>query len=774
MRPVRRVRYPHGGHTRAGDSGRLRGGVLPSVPLAGTGRRFPRGCAKRHLRDRRAPLRDGDRSARVQGQQLGEIASDISNAVPVAPRRIRKTLPRALEAIILRALDKSPADRYQRASDLVDDLRRVRRAIDGPIGILWRGARRGRAGIVTAAGLVLLAMMGTAGWWWKRSTPVERSAILVSDIANGTADPDFEGTLREAVSVYLAQSPYLDLVSDERIRTTLQLMGRKPEARMTHEVAAELCQRLGLQAMLEGSVSAVGRTTVVALAATDCSTGATIAKEVTEVERKEDVLKAMGQLTSSIRRSLGESGASLARNNTPIEEATTPSLEALKAYTEAVQRRAAGAEVAAVELLERAIAIDPQFALAHTTLSSIYGGFGETGRSEEYARLAYEHRDRVSERERLFITYQYHDRVTGDQLKTREALEVWKRTYPKDYRPSNALALLLIRLGDYAAAIVEAEDAMQRNPVHAFPRSNLAHALRGAGRYAERAPGRREGAGGEARDRPDAPTALSARRTARRPGAGAAADRLGGQSSAQLRHQRRARTGRAVSRPRGRGAPAVRGDDDRRDRARVSAGRVRLRGAGGVRRSDLRLRPRAAGAGPRCRSVGDRLRAAAASGDRAGAWRRARGGGGARPPFARRPAAGHVAPERVPAGRRSGRAAGAGKPDDAIAELRRATPYENGIVAALLPVYVRGEARLRAGAPAEAAREFQSILAHRGADPFSPVVAMAQLGLARAYARSGAIAESRAAYETVFATWAGADPDLPVLLQARSELGGVR
>jgi len=132
----------------------------------------------------------------------------------------------------------------------------------------------------------------------------------------------------------------------------------------------------------------------------------------------------------------------------------------LKAYTEAVNRRAAGAEVEAVALLERAIAIDPQFALAHTTLSSIYGGFGETGESENYARLAYEHRERVSERERLFITYQYHDRVTGDQVKAREALEVWKRTYPRDYRPSNALALLLIRLGEYDAAAVEAEEVV--------------------------------------------------------------------------------------------------------------------------------------------------------------------------------------------------------------------------------------------------------------------------------------------------------------------------
>ena len=164
---------------------------------------------------------------------------------------------------------------------------------------------------------------------------------------------------------------------------------------------------------------------------------------------------------------------------------TTPSLEALKAYTEAAARRAAGAEMDAIPLLERAIQVDPQFALAYTTLSSVYGGLGETGRSEEFARLAYEHRDRVSERERLYIAYQYHDRYTGNQLKTREALEVWKRTYPGDYRPANALAVLLNRLGDYPGAVLEAEEAARRNPAHAFPYSNLAYAHRGAGRYAE-------------------------------------------------------------------------------------------------------------------------------------------------------------------------------------------------------------------------------------------------------------------------------------------------
>ena len=229
----------------------------------------------------------------------------------------------------------------------------------------------------------------------------------------------------------------------------------------------------------------MGRTTVVALAATDCATGATIARRQVDVERKEDVLRAMGTITAEVREALGESRSSLARHNVTIEEATTPSLDALKAYTEGTTRRASGQETEAIPFFERAIALDPRFALAYTTLSTLYGGLGETGRSEELARLAYDNRGHVSERERLFITYQYHDRYTGDQTKARETLDVWKRTYPRDYRPANALAVLLNRLGDYDAAIEEAREAIRRNPEHAFPRSNLAYALRGAGKFAE-------------------------------------------------------------------------------------------------------------------------------------------------------------------------------------------------------------------------------------------------------------------------------------------------
>ncbi|HEV8230238.1 MAG TPA: protein kinase [Candidatus Limnocylindria bacterium] len=708
------------------------------------------------------------------GATVAEIAADISSREPASPRRVRAAIPAPLEAIVMRALDKAPERRYQRASDLLDDLRRARRAIEErrrPASI-WRRPRYGAA----AAAVLAIALIGSAGWWWRNNEPatVERSAILLGDIANGTADPDFDGTLREAISVYLAQSPYLDLVSEERMRSTLQLMGRQSDDRLTHDVAAELCQRLGSQAMLEGSVAAVGRTTVVALAATDCHSDATIAKAAVEVDRKEDVLRALGQLTSDVRRSLGESVASLARNNTPIEEATTPSLEALKAYTEAVARRANGQEAKAVELLERAIAIDPQFALAHTTLSSIYGGFGETGRSEEYARLAYEHRARVSERERLFITYQYHDRVTGDQLKAREALEVWKRTYPKDYRPSNALALLHIRLGNYAEAIAEAQDAMQRNPAHAFPRSNLAHALRGAGRYAESRAVAEKALAENLETTPmrrllyQLGELLGDGELARRQIEWAANhprsfDISGARGQVALLHGRvndaRRLFEETMSAATERGFPQVAsGYAAQQAFAEVlyGYGRPPLDAARSIVRSATAFEPQ--------------LRAAAGLAlggepqDADALVRRLRGV---------RPEDTLLQNAYLPVVEAAALLA-RGHPDAAVEQLRRASPYENGIVAALLPVYLRGIARLRAGHYGEAASEFESLLAHRGADPFSPVVPLAQLGLARARVHLGQAAQGRAAYDALFAMWSAADADLPVLRQAREELAALR
>jgi tetratricopeptide (TPR) repeat protein/tRNA A-37 threonylcarbamoyl transferase component Bud32 len=708
------------------------------------------------------------------GGSLADVAAAITGRQPVRPRSVNPRIPKDVEQIIERALKKNPADRYQSMADMLDDLRRARRAVDRPRRTVPHLGLHSRT-TVAAAGIALaavVALTGAARGWWRLApgTAPPRSAVLVSHIANGTPDPDFDGTLREAVTVYLGQSPYLNLVSEERVRSTLQLMGRDPGVRMTHDVAAEVCERLGLQAMLEGSVTAVGPATLISLIATDCRTRAPIARRQVEVGRKEDVLGALGRLTAEMRSSLGESGASLASHNVPIEDATTPSLEALKAYTEAAARRASGAEMDSIRLLEHAIAVDPQFALAYTTLSSVYGGLGETGRSEEFARLAYEHRERVSERERLFIAYQYHDRYTGNQLKTREALEVWKRTYPRDYRPANALAVLLNRLGDYPAAIVEAEEAVRRNPAHAFPPSNLAFAHRGAGHYAVARQIAEEAVG---RNLETVPMRRLLYQLAEIEGDQAAVRRhIEWASSRSLGFDiTGARAQVAASRGQMSTARTLYAETFAAARkqgfAQIASGyeaqAAFTEAVYGYRREALETARRvvqsATAYEPQLRAA-VALALAGAPDEAEAVVRRLRG----------------VRPEDTllhgaylpPAEAAVLLARGALEP--AIEELRRAAPCEMGFVAALVPTYLRGEVKLKAGAAAEAVREYRAVADHRGADPFSSVVPLSQLGLARALARIGDVAGSRKAYEALVAAWKDADSDLPILRQARDEL----
>ena len=702
------------------------------------------------------------------GGTPAKVATAVTSQEPARVRLANQRMSRLIEPMLRKALEKDPARRYRTAAEMLEDLRRARRALDlRPAVSRWwppsLAAVVGAAAVLLVAGTV--AVLGVTRGWWRAGTAaaVERNTILVSHIANGTADADFDGTLREAVTVYLAQSPYLELVSDDRIRSTLQLMGRDPGMRMTHDVAAEVCQRLGLRAMLEGSVSAVGRAIVVALAATDCGNGATIARQQVEVERKEDVLRAIGPLSESLRTALGESRASLARHNVPIEEATTPSLDALKAYTEAAARRATGAELDAIPFLERAISLDPRFALAHTTLSTLYGGLGETGRSVEFARRAYENREHVSERERLFITYQYHDRVTGDQIKARETLEVWKRTYPRDYRPSNALAVLLNRLGDYDAAVAEAEEAITRNPAHAFPPSNLAYAHRGAGRYAqarsvaeqavargiETVPMRRliyqmaELQNDQAAARAQLEWASTSARGFDLVGARA-------QVEAYRGHMAAARTlyAETIASARQQGLAQVASGYAAQaalTEAVYGYHREALAQAREVVKSSTAYEPQLraaaalalAGAPEEAESLVRRLRTV-------------------RPDDTLIHAAYLPVTEAAVLLKR-------GRFAEAVEQLRPAARFERGMVAALAPAWLRAEARLAAGQFADAARDYQLVIDHRGADPFSPLIPVARVGLARALAGGGDVAGAQRAREALLAEWGSADGDLPVL-----------
>lgn len=712
-----------------------------------------------------------------QGASPADLALAILHGVPAPTRTRRRKVPAALGHVIERALAKDPRERHPSAEDLLDDLRHVRRVVDRDAATALRWPARRTLALTAAVAAAVLAGIGAAGWWrgaamGSAATAGARNAVLISHIANGTADPDFDGTLRQAATVYLGQSPYLDLVSDERIAAVLQQMGRPAGLAVTHQAATELCVRVGSQALLEGSVSAIGGSTVIALVATDCGNGATITREQAEVQRKEDVLRVLGELTASIRTALGESRASLTAHNVRLEDATTPSLEALKAYTEAAARRASGREAEGIRWLERAIEADPKFALAYATLSTAYGGLGESGRSEEYARRAYALSNQVSERERLFILSQYHDRVTGDQLKAREALEVWKSTYPRDYRPANALAVLLNRLGDFAAAAAEAEEAIRRNPAHAFPYSNLAHARRGQGRYAE---ARRTAEAALAQQLETAPMRRLMYQIAELEGDRAAAQaqidwagsRLRGFDLTGARAQVAAFHGRmaeartlfeaTVTAAEQQGYPqivsgynswsavtnALKGQ---RDRALSQARRVLNSSTAPEPRLRAALALALAGSPGEAELVVQAL---------GGTRREDTQLHGVYLPIAR-----------------AGVLLAQGRFQAAVEALRPTAPYEYGLLAALAPAYLRGEAHRQGGAHAEAARAFRLVIEHRGTDPFSPFIPAAHLGLARALAAAGQPDESRKAYDTLLDTmWVRADADLPVVREARAEAG---
>jgi tetratricopeptide (TPR) repeat protein len=603
----------------------------------------------------------------------------------------------------------------------------------------------------------------------------DRDSILLAEFANNTGDPVFEDTLAQALAVQLSQSPFLNLVSQDRVRETLTLMGRPPDTRLTHAVGREACQRMGVKAMLHGSIASVGRLYVVALDATNCETGESIGREQIEAQSKEEVLQALGRGAASIRARLGESLKTIERFNVPIQRATTPSIEALRAYTLGMAQRAKGAEVESIPFFLRAIELDPNFAAAYNTLSTVYGSLGEWARSEEYARLAFARRDGVSERERLFIAYQYHDRVTGDQLQTAETLEVWKQSYPRDFTPPNALSIIYFRLGRYDLAVREATEAARRNPAHPFPLSNLAYAHRGLNQFAESKQAAQKAVDLKIETTPtrrllyqmavmenDVEAAEEHMAWAR--GRSREFDLIGAQAQIAAFEGRmadaRALYGRttemAIARGFGEAAAAYVAHEawtevlyGNRTEALAAARSTRSRSRSDSLDSRVVPRYRTSAALALAGAIGEAAAIVAESVKRA-------------------PDSTLTQAVLVPV-TNAGIALVRRDPDAALEALRAASTYELGTAAGYAPIYLRGQAFLMKGAGRDAAAEFQRILDHRGVDPFSPLYSLSYLGLGRALAAAGEISQARHAYDRFFEIWARADADLPILKEARAE-----
>jgi serine/threonine protein kinase/tetratricopeptide (TPR) repeat protein len=747
------------------------------------------------------------------GESAAIIYDGILNRTPIPPQQLNPELPSKLVEVIGRALEKDRDLRYQSASEMRSELKRLKRDSDSGLapaapaasdpnlarealpsrqfrGDLERG-RRGknrneptpkaradsrRTGILLLAAAALVA--AGVHYWRARGTPAltSKDTIILADFANSTGDPVFDGTLSQGLAVQLEQSPFLYLVSDQRIQEELQLMEQKPGARLTPEIAREVCQRTGSAVVLDGSITQVGAPYLLTVKAVNCSTGEVLASAEAQAADKNGVLGALGKVSSQMREKLGESLASVQKFDTPLEQATTPSLEALQAFTLGYRKLTIGGDNAqAIEFFQRAIEIDPKFASAYDELGSAYTNLGEGQLGNENYSNAFALRNSASQRERFSIESDYYQCVTGDIEKARQITELWQQTYPSDPWAEVNLTVIYQAAGQIEKMAEAAQAALRMSP-NALAYGNVVDAYRNLNRFKEA----RQVAEEAISKNFDAPmiripiyfTAFSQNDrvamsdqvawAAGKPGAEDMLAAMEADTAAYSGHLEKARklSDQAV-------ATAKRADEKETAATfEVSAG---LREALFGFESDARAHAQAAldlsksrdvqyGAALILAFVGERSRAQSLADDLA----------------KRFPEDTLVQLNYLPTLRAQLALDGKG-PNQAVAALEPAAPYELVCPGALFdylslyPVYVRGLAYLAEKKGAEAAAEFQKIIDHPGLVDNQPIGALAHLQLARAYATQRDVAHARTAYRDFLTLWKDADGTIPVFRQAQSE-----
>jgi serine/threonine protein kinase/tetratricopeptide (TPR) repeat protein len=466
-----------------------------------------------------------------RGDTSALIFQAILDRAPVSPIRLNPDLPPKLEDIINKALEKDRNLRYQHAADIRADLQRLKRDTDtgravaassGSVAAAHEsgskpavqtvpsgsGTHVGTAALgrpaelssapaaqkkswkipaAVAAALLIAALIGGGLFFRSRSANAltEKDTVVLADFVNTTGDAVFDGTLKQALAVQLEQSPYLNLLPESRLREALRFMGRQPDERISNDVAREICVREGAKAMLTGSIASLGTHYVITVSALNAQNGDVLAREETEAESKEQVLKSLDRAASSLRGKLGESIGSVQKFATPLEQATTSSLEALQAFSLGQAEHLRLNDAKAIPYLKRAVELDPNFALAQATLGVAYNNVTQQGLADSFITKAFDLKDRASERERLYISSHYYDIVTGDMDKAIETYEQWVQTYPRDTAPRDNLALRYNAIGQQEKALASSSEAMRIDLKDSYAYQNVADTYERLNRFDE-------------------------------------------------------------------------------------------------------------------------------------------------------------------------------------------------------------------------------------------------------------------------------------------------
>ncbi|MGB9234931.1 MAG: protein kinase [Terriglobales bacterium] len=430
-----------------------------------------------------------------RGDTSAVIFDAILNRPPTPPLRLNPDLPPHLEDVLNKLLEKDRELRYQSAAEVRSDLKRLRRDSESGTMLAAPSAsglhrrvpqpKRKLPGWLIPAVIVALVAAGVAVVLSRRGHALtEKDSILVTDFVNTTADQVFDGTLKKALVVDLGQSPYLNVFPEQKVHQTLQFMGRNPNDRVTNDVGREICLRDGIKAMLNGSIDSVGGQYVITLEATTASSGDSLGRQQAQADRKEDVLGALHSAATKLRGQLGESLATVQKYDMSLSQATTSSLDALKALSLGDAKHSAGDDLAALPDYQRAVEIDPNFAMAYARLGTVYSNLQQTQLSEQNRQKAFELRDRASEREKLYIMSHYYA-DSGQLDKGITAYELYCQTYPRDPTPFSNLAEIYSRLGQFDNALADAKRALEIDPDMLNAYGNVAMAYAGLNRTEE-------------------------------------------------------------------------------------------------------------------------------------------------------------------------------------------------------------------------------------------------------------------------------------------------